>query len=434
MVPNVATEEDVGLPIWEERLIAALIFSATIFGLLPSGFRWTDFDNNSSYVAGSIGFQLQWGSVFVVSTLIVARHRALSLSNLLAANPFILVMLIYCAASTIWSPAPIITIKKAIQFAGLILFGLAIQTNRRHWTHSIHVILMALTTIEFLSAIVAIVNPSFGVDVEFGYAWRGIVPHKNSLGWIGAVAMLLWVALGEVGTVRRSVFWFGFGLSLLCVVMSKSSTGMTIAAVGLFSYWLLRKQHITSPLWLLRLIVTAAMTLILLGHLFFIFEGRLPEQSELVTPVASLFGKNADLTGRVDIWEPLGLEIKKHWVLGIGNGAFWLGPGSASQGVLDSLSWVPFQGHNGYLDVLNELGLTGMLLFLGLLVFHFRHLTQLNRFDKRAAALFASILIIILFSNLTESSLFRGVDFPFMLMILSCVSVTSTLSQRVLAH
>ncbi len=345
-------------------------------------------------------------------------------------NPFILAMLVYSAASAIWSPVDYVTIKKVIQFAGLIIFGLAIQADGKPWTHLFQVMVAAITAIEFVSAIVAIVNPSFGIDAYFGYAWRGITSGKNQLGGIGALGTLLWVALWRVNTASRSMFWFGFGLSLLCVVMSKSSTSATIAALGLFVFWLLRKQHIGSQLWLQRIIVIVGMVLLVIGHLFFVIEGHFPEASELVEPFANLFGKNADLTGRVDIWDPLIVEIWKHWLFGIGYGAFWLGPGSPSQPVLDHFSWIPLQGHNGYLDLLNELGATGMLLFAGLLASQIRSLTRLKLIDREAAALFASLLVTILFSNVTESSIFKGVAFYFLLLILSCISVTSVLNKR----
>ena len=430
MRTNAVIHELAEVTLRDEWLITGLVFTATIFALLPSGLSWTDQNDISTLMTGSLGFQLQWGGIFVISAIVVARHRALALANLRVMNPFILATLAYSAASTIWSPVDYVTIKKVVQFAGFITFGLAVQSDRKPWTHSIQVMATAITAIELASAVVAIVNPSFGIDEYLGYAWRGIVSGKNQLGEIGATGTLLWVALWRVNAVSRSMFWFGFGLSLLCVVMSKSSTGATIAALGLFIFWLLYKQHIGSPLWLQRIIVIVGMFLLVIGHLFFVVEGHLPAISEIVEPFANIFDKGADLTGRVDIWEPLILEIRKHWIFGIGYGAFWLGPGSASQAVLDHLYWTPTQGHNGYLDLLNELGAIGILLLVGLLISHIRSLGRLKLIDRQAAVLFTSILITILFSNITESTIFRGIAYPFLMLIFSCVSVTSVLNQQ----
>jgi O-antigen ligase len=378
---------------------------------------------------GSLGYQLQWASVFLISGFVIWRNSALAWSNFRAINPFIIAMLIYCAMGMLWSPAFIVTLKRTIQFAGLIAFSLAVLSERRPWTHFVYVIAMALTSIELASAFVAIFNPSFGIDAYFGYAWRGVVSGKNTLGGIGALATLVWMALGHAKGIRRPLYWAGLLLSLLTVVMSKSSTSLTITVLGLLSFWLLQRQHIGSPLWLQRILIVVALILLVLLHLFFIQESRLPDRSEILQPFADLFGKSADLTGRADVWAPLYIEIEKHWLFGVGYGAFWLGPGSASQPILDTLPWIPFQGHNGYLDVLNELGAVGASLFLFVVLFHVQCLFRLMKSDRNAAALFSALLVIFLFSNLTESTAFRGVVFEFILFLFSCISVNSILNQ-----
>ena len=287
-----------------------------------------------------------------------------------------------------------------------------------------------MTGIELASAFVALANPSFGIDADFGYAWRGVVSGKNALGAIGALSLLLWVSLWRIDGVSKSVFWSGVGLSLICVLMSTSSTSLTMALVGLFVFWVFHKQHIQSPLWLQRLLVVFALVLLAGMHLFFVFEGRLPEPSEILGPFANLFGKSADLTGRADIWGPLYRETEKHWLFGIGYGAFWLGPGSPSQPILDELPWIPLQAHNGYLDLLNELGAVGGALFTGFVVTHAFNLSRVVRIDRRAAAVFTAIFATILLSNLSESSLFRGVVFNFLLLIVCSMRIDTMAGQR----
>jgi O-antigen ligase len=292
------------------------------------------------------------------------------------------------------------------------------------------VIQATLLAIEVASAIAALGFPSLGIDAYFGYAWRGILSGKNTLGGTAALSLILWAALWRVPSISRSLCWWGAGLSLLCVGMSKSSTAITTAALGLMIFWLLRRQHIGSPLWLLRTGVVIGIVVLGLLHMFYIAEGRFPERTEILEPFANLFGKSADLTGRSDIWEPLAIEIEKHWLFGVGYGGFWLGPGSASQPILDRLPWIPYQAHNGYLDILNELGALGMTLFIGLLLAHVRDLFNMMRFDRTGAALFASMQTTLLASNLTESSIFRGVTFQFWLFVLLCVSVNTALRRH----
>ncbi len=418
------------LALWEERLIAGLVFAATLFAMLPAGLFLEDFSDASVVTQGSIWYQLEWGSIFAISTFVVARHRFLTLSNLRAINPFLFSILIYSAATVIWSPDGFITTKKVIQFAGLIGISLAAQVDSKPWLYFIRIVAGAITTVEFVSAVVAIVNPSVGIDAQFGYAWRGIVTHKNEFGSLSAMGLLLWTSLWRAKATPRRIFWSGFLLSLVCVLMSKSSTAFITMILGLLTFWMLHKQHIGSPLWLQRLIVMVCMALATLTLLFFILEGRLPDQNETLGPVAGFFGKDADLTGRSFIWEMVYLEIKKHWLFGVGYGAFWLGPGSASQAVLDAIGWFPFQSHNGYVDLLNELGIAGLMLFTGLLSSHILSMVRLAQFDRIGAALFASILAMNLFTNFSETALFRGIHFQFLIFILSSGWVTSALTQR----
>ena len=100
--------------IWDRRLAAALLFSAVIFGLLPSGFNWSDFEDSSTYVGGSIGYQLQWGSVFAVSAFLCWRYRDRAFAILRFSNPFMWILFVYCMVSTLWSPYELVTLKKAV--------------------------------------------------------------------------------------------------------------------------------------------------------------------------------------------------------------------------------------------------------------------------------------------------------------------------------
>ena len=198
---------------------------------------------------------------------------------------------------------------------------------------------------------------------------------------------------------------------------------MGVAAMGTLVYLLLRKDHIESPLWLQRILLVVLTLALVAFQLFYVQHSRLPSWGEIISPVAGIFGKGADLTGRTDIWDYMWPVIERHWLQGIGYGAFWLGPGSPSQVILDEFYWVPYQAHNGYIDVLNELGVVGLLLLSGVLLMHIRNLWQLVAIDRESMALHAALLVIVLFTNITESSLYRGLSFLHVLFLLSCFKV-----------
>jgi exopolysaccharide production protein ExoQ len=415
---------------WEIRLIMLMLFLAINFAVLPAGFNWNvTMEDAANLSQGSFIFQMQWASIFALTTYIGFRHRIRLISDLRVLNPFLLIIFIYSLITVLWSPLPIPTLKRAIQFGGLIFFSLAIYTSRRPWTDFILIILGALTVIEIASVIAAIAFPSQGIDAYFGSAWKGILDGKNSFGGVGSLSLLFWVSIGHLPFIKFYIYWSGIALSALCVLKSTSSTSITISILGVLIFFSLQKQHIRSHQWLQRILIVIALILLIFFHVFYITEGRAPSGAELLGPFASLFGKSSDLTGRSEIWEALIPVIQDHWIFGVGYNAFWFGPGSAAQPVLNKLTWIPFQAHNGYLDTINELGLVGFSIFLALIFFNVSKLTELIRLDRPAAALFTALPVTILFSNYTETTMFRGVSFQFNLLIFSIVSVSSILNQ-----
>ena len=417
---------------WEQKLTATLMVVATAFSTLPSGLSWGEIDFQAA-TSGSLAFQMQWGSLFGLAGLLILRHGGQTLAVLRRCNPFLLLLAAWAMATVLWSALPAVSVKKAVEFWGLIALALVAQFDARVWSYACKYILLSLTAIMVASALVALTVPSLGIDAFFGYAWRGLLVGKNALGGIGALCLVIWVGMWQLEGLKRSTWWCGAGISALCVVMSTSSTGITVAAIGVTAYWLMRRSYISSPLSAMRLLVALVMLIVLSLHLFYVFEGRLPARAELLGPFAGLFGKGADLTGRSDIWEPLMVEIDKHWQFGIGYGCFWLGPGSPSQPIIDAVQWIPNEGHNGFLDLLNEMGVVGLGLFLCTLLAGARSLFLMSRFDRRGAALLGALLIAMLVHNLTETTIPLGVSFQFFLFIFCIVSASNAVARQAVA-
>jgi O-antigen ligase len=413
------------LAIWEQWCVSIVVVIAVFFSVLPEGITLKESYDGASEIEGSSEVRLIWGSVYVLSGIIVYRHRALTLLMMRAINPFLIMLLIYTGIGLIWTPEFVVTMKRVIQFAGFLLFTVVVQIDDRRWPYFAKLIFFTLLALELGSAAVALAMPSVGIDAYFGYAWRGLFTSKNSLGGTAATGLLFLMGLWRNGNLTPPIKWAGSFLSVLCVVLSTSSTAFTIMSLGIMVFWLFQTQHVRSRLWLLRVIVVTGMIVLFLAFIFFIGEGRFPSRQEMLEPFANLFGKSADLTGRTDIWEPVINEIGNHLLFGIGYGAFWLGPGSASQVVIDTLPWIPYQAHNGYLDITNELGLIGFTLFLGMIIVTARDLTLMTQFDRPGAALFGSILVTLLVANYTESSIFRGLTFEYWLLLLACVSAST---------
>ena len=220
---------------------------------------------------------------------------------------------------------------------------------------------------------------------------------------------------------------FGIGLSSLCLFLAHSSTSISVSLMASGIFHLFRARHFATSFWKLRIILVFSIFALIGLMLFFSAESRLPNWSEVIGPFASLFGKGTDLSQRTVIWQLVGEEVRRHPIMGLGYGAFWLGTGSLSQYIIDILYWTPYQSHNGYLDTINELGYIGLGFVLFTFVLHIKHLIQLFRLDRVAASFHLAIFVVLVISNYTESNLFRGMLINSALFIYSSVSVTTTL-------
>jgi len=76
---------------------------------------------------------------------------------------------------------------------------------------------------------------------------------------------------------------------------------------------------------------------------------------------------------------------------------------------------------------LNEIGIVGLVLFIGLLLWHLVSLFLLMRVDRDEAALHLSILVLMVISNFSESQFLRDVSLQNMVLIFSSVTVSARL-------
>jgi O-antigen ligase len=87
---------------------------------------------------------------------------------------------------------------------------------------------------------------------------------------------------------------------------------------------------------------------------------------------AGVLGKDETLTGRVYLWKAVLSECARHPFFGIGYGGFWEVEGAPSADVLGKFKWASLQAHNGYIDVLNEMGVVGLMLLAIFVICAFR--------------------------------------------------------------
>lgn len=382
---------------------------------------------DTSYAEGTWQLPVVFGSVYLIAAWLLWMNRETAWRNLRTVNPFLLLMLAWSACSILWSPYPVTTFKRVVQIAGFIMVGLAIAPPVSNMSKFATTVMATFTPLLVVCFFVSLLVPQIGVDYELGAAWRGIFWHKNLQGVVSAFTVVLW--LRELRTRRLDwrICVAAILFTLVMLVLAKSTTSLITASLGSFIYLYLARRYLANSHVSTIIVLGALSAAVLMLHFFYSVEGRLPRWEEIAGPVASLLNKSTDLTGRTEIWQLVLLEVARHPWHGIGYGAFWLGVGGPSQYIYDAMHFIPLQAHSGYLDMLNELGLIGVALMVGFIIVHATQLLRLMRVDRSEAAFHWAFFVLVLVGNISESILFRGVQFEYVWLICSSIIVSSRL-------
>lgn len=314
---------------------------------------------------------------------------------LLAKEKFILLLITCVLASIFWSFLPGLTIQRSVGLLGTTLFGAYLAT-RYTLRQQLELLTWTLGTVVAFSFIFAIALPKYGImGGTHAGAWRGIYNHKNVLGKIMVLsAALFWM---QVTGIQKNRFWLGCNLSLsiLLLVLARSTSSLInfviiVSASCAFRVLKWRSKFAISAI-LLLLALIASLSLFLFSN---------------AESLLTLTGKDASLTGRANIWPAVLTMIGKQPWIGYGYSGFWKDFSSEGAYVWRATDWTPPNAHNGILDLLLDLGLLGLLVFLGsCLQCLMKSLTVLY-FNKSLEGLWAlTYLTYIVLANITESSL-----------------------------
>jgi O-antigen ligase len=311
--------------------------------------------------------------------------------------------------SIFWSEFPFVSLKRWIKTAGTVVMALVLLSESDPYEAIQQVLRRMAYVLIPLSLLLVKYYPHLGVVFgrwSGGRMWIGVSMTKNTLGLVCAISAFFlvwsWVRRRE-GKIPVEVKYLGladlmvFGMSLWLLkgpgtAFSATSTGVLI--VGLAIFFALRK--VKNPEQKLGSIVSLAIlgTVLVYGCIALIF-GTTP-----MSIAANFFGRDDTLTGRTDlIWSVLVPLAWMHPIIGIGYGSFWIKP---------VFEFVINQAHNGYLDILIELGLIGIVLFGFVVISFFFKAKRESQFEPDWAYFRIAILLMSLFHNITETSYLRS--------------------------
>ena len=158
----------------------------------------------------------------------------------------------------------------------------------------------------------------------------------------------------------------------------------------------------------------------------------IPGLGALIEPIVAMTGKDMTFSGRTTIWAIMKDEIVLHPLLGIGYASFWLGPDYPSPAAIFRIRMYVYPGeaHNGYLDLMNELGLVGVLALIAFLFEYLRQATRLLQFDRPKASLYLSLIFGQLIANMSEAHWWNIASVQFFILTLAMFDMAATLRAK----
>lgn len=373
-------------------------------------------DSLSSEAEGSLVRQAILGLGFFTGMIILLVYRS-RFFELLKKNWIIIIFLMFTFFSCFWSPVLIISLKRWIQFLGILLVGMAAMTSEEGPNQILFVFRIFSAFLLILSLLLIITHLAPPYVAESG-AWIGFFSTKNELGSWCFLSVAVWLPL----VTREKKMWknilVGFIILIPCILIIKSNsvTAILSASIVIISFVIFRSRlpNYTIPFFI--------VIFFLLAVLYFSNFG---DRSFLKVTFESV-GRDSSLTGRTELWSYMIKSIKEHPIIGLGYNSFWIGEFGTSNDFVSRLHWSMNQAHNGYLDILNELGLIGLGLFSFVLYQAIRR-TKYFFSSNNGDMSFFLVTIAFVVSNITESSFCRIGQLGWLALLISLVATTPNL-------
>lgn len=329
-----------------------------------------------------------------LSFLIFSIQFAKVIMSFLIRYKAFLAILLLTLTSVIWSDVPFISAYSAIQLLLITTFAISVGNSLplRELLEKLHQI---FSLIIVLSVIAVLAVPEYGTSEYAGeVSFRGIFIEKNRLGQILVYYFALSFAFFRF--TFPSIVVFMAAVFLLFGNGSATSLVLILLLPILFKATQLfhgRKEVIAR-----NTLGIFLLSLVCILILFATFELLL-----------EVLGKDPTLTGRTELWKFGLISISERPITGFGYNAFW--PSSSAWGgeyLQLLLKWGPRSMHNGWFELILQLGFMGAVLGLLLFFLYFKLNVVVLEQDFTASARVALILLFVIFvwSNM-QHILFR---------------------------
>ncbi len=341
--------------------------------------------------------------LIVISVAIIVQKRV-AVSQALRENRWLLIYILFMFLSIFWAEFPFVSFKRCIREILAVLMGLVVSTEKDP-RQAIEAIIRRVAYVLIPFSIILIkYYPQYGVVYTTWTGtrwWIGVANQKNGLGQLSSFAIFFFVLVllrkrspGENPRPRIQVY-ADILVLLIALVLLKGPPGgfsatsiVMLSAAILFYFGLLwmvkhQKKMIKGMFAMIVVLVIAYGTMTMLI-------------GKSLLDISSALGRDSTLTGRSEIWAVLLPLAMQKPLLGHGFGGFW------TPKILEAYY---FPAHNGYLEVILDLGFMGLFLLSLFFITAGRRAQEAFALDHSWGAFWICWLLMTLINNITESSI-----------------------------
>jgi O-antigen ligase len=351
------------------------------------------------YIDGNPFERNIFSAIMALATVVLVM-RGGRVGKFVRANGPIVAFVLYCGLSLLWSDFPTIGFKRWTKLVGDLEMVLIVLTDRDPAAAVDRVFTRVGFTLLPLSVLLDRYFPDMGRSYEPASGrmfFTGVTVNKNAFGMLCMIVGLycLWRTLGEWqnrktsgrhGPLAVNAFVLLLSAYLLYVADSATSKSCLYLCGGIIA--VVKLSRLGRKPAVVHLLVAGAVG-ISVSALF--FTGSL----------LGNLGRNSTLTGRTELWSEI-LTIPVSRVVGAGYESFWLGDRLTMMWKLSGQA--PVQAHDGYLEILVNLGWVGIGLLAVLIIHGYGKIMKRFRRDPQRECLAVAFFVSALIYNLTEGA------------------------------
>lgn len=336
------------------------------------------------------------------------------------ATLWIFLLSIWGAASFIWSSIPVPSFIKGVTFI-LLTLSACYFGNRLTPKLLVRGICYGVLAGVIVSAFLAIALPGVaGTTMYHDGAWRGLYGQKNVLGraaMLAVIFLLVWHRIETGRRIRRRIL-LAAAFATFVLAMSQSATALVGVVVFLIAFPIARAVMLRGPRVRFVAFFLAPIVLVVAGLLI----------SDVLDTALLALGRDADLTGRVPLWQYVWQRAQERLIVGFGVDVFF--DPQYADFFYAALRWWPEHSHNGVLDLLLDVGLVGVFLFFMAFFYSVALVPGKNKDSYDLSVVSIATFLLIILQNVTESNLFRSSNLIWIVFVVISVQLSAFWARR----